>query len=1202
MIKNKFKYLLMYRLILVLFFIPIFFSCKNKNKTLFKQIDAVESGVHFNNIIQDNDTLNILDFENIYNGGGVGIGDFNNDQLQDVYFTGNTVSNKLYLNKADFRFEDITDAAGVSESGRCSRGVSVVDINNDGLQDIYVCATLLADAKKRENMLYINTGIDGKGIPHFKNLAAEYGLAETVHSTMAAFFDYDNDGDLDMYLLVNEIIKGQFPGTFRPILKNREHPNTDKLFRNDWNDSLKHPFFTDVSAQAGITIEGFGHGVNITDINMDGWKDIYVTNDFIPDNLLYINNHDGTFTDKAGSYFKHTSESSMGQDIIDINNDGLPDVIELDMNPEDNYRKKTMMNSIGYQRYQNNDYYGYQYQYVRNVLQLNQGPGVKQNDSIGDPVFSDISFLAGVAETDWSWTPLVQDFDNDGFRDIIVTNGFPKDVTDHDFISFRRQSSSIASKEYMLGEIPQVKLPNYAFRNTGNLVFDNVTEKWGLTTASFSNGAVYADLDNDGDLDMVVNNINDKAFIYENTINQKSKTSANYLQIKFNGDRNNLNGLGAIAEIYYNKSQKQVYENFPYRGYLSSVDPKAFFGLGNVTVIDSVIVKWPGDRKQLLKDVKANQLLVVDIKNANLNYTWTYNFLVKNALFTDVTNTHGINYQHQETDIIDFDKERLIPHKLSQYGPGLAAGDIDGNGLDDICIGGSADFPGKFLLQQANGKFIMKDMPAANNNTYRKSENMGMLLFDADSDGDLDLYCANGSNEFPANTENYQDWFFINNGKGNFINDSSALPVNYTSKSCIRATDFDNDGDLDLFIGGRCLPGKYPLPVSSFIYRNDSQKGQIKFTDVTSAVGKDLQNIGMVCDAIWTDFDNDGWTDLLVVGEWMPVTFFKNNQGKFENASAQSGISTQTGWWNSIISGDFDNDGDIDYIAGNLGENSFFRASDKYPAKVYAKDFDKNGSLDAIVTIFLKDKNGERKEYTALNRDDIVSQLPPLKKKFLTYKEFANADIHQLFTAEEMNGALILQANNFKSSYIKNNGNGKFELHALPPMAQIGPLNGMIADDFNGDGNLDIAITGNDYGNEVSDGRYDALNGLVLLGDGAWNFTAQTILQSGFFVPGDAKALIKLRGANNNYFLAASQNKGPLKVFKSNIQNQKIIPLQPSDVSAILTYRSGKKQKHEINYGSSFLSQSSRFLTIENNTISVEIKDSKGNMRKISLQ
>ena len=1193
MIKNKSKYFSMCRFVIVLFLSLCFFSCKNK--TLFKQIEANESGIHFNNIIQDNDTLNILDVENIYNGGGVGVGDFNNDHLQDIYFTGNTVPNKLYLNKGRFKFEDITEPAGVNGSGRWSRGVSIVDINNDGLQDIYICATLSPDVKMRENILYINTGIDDKGIPHFKNMAAEYGLADTVHSTMAAFFDYDNDGDLDMYLVINEILKAQFPGTFRPILKNREHPNTDKLFRNDWSDSLQHSFFTDISAQAGITIEGYGHGVNIADINMDGWKDVYVTNDFIPDNLLYINNHDGTFTNKAGSYFKHTSESSMGLDIMDINNDGLADIIEVDMNPEDNYRKKTMMNTIGYQRYQNNDYYGYQYQYVRNVLQLNMGPGVKQNDSIGDPVFSDISFFAGVAETDWSWAPLVQDFDNDGFRDIIVTNGFPKDVTDHDFNVFRRRSSTVATKEYMLGEIPQVKLRNYAFRNNGDLGFNIITDQWGLTTPSFSNGAAYADLDNDGDLDMVINNINEEAFLYENTINNKNKTGANYLQIEFKGGKDNLNGLGAFAEIFYNKGQKQVYENSPYRGYLSSIDSRAFFGLGDVTVIDSVIIKWPENKKQVLKDVKTNQLLSVDIKNADIEDTWINYPIAKNTLFTEVTNSLGVNYQHRENDFIDFDRERLLPHKLSQYGPGLAAGDIDGNGLDDICIGGSVGFPGKFLLQQANGKFFIKDMPE------RKVENRGILFFDADNDGDLDLYCASGSNEFPANSENYQDCFFVNDSKGNFTSDSSALPVNLTSKSCAIANDFDNDGDLDLFVAGRCLPGKYPLPVNSFIYRNDAKNGKIKFTDVTANLATGLQNIGMVCDARWTDFDNDGWTDLLVCGEWMPVTFFKNNRGKFENVSFQSGINDQLGWWNSITSGDFDNDGDIDYIAGNLGENSFFRASDQYPVNMYAKDFDKNGSLDGIVTIFLKDKNGVKKEYTALNRDDIVSQLPPLKKKFLTYKAFANADIHQMFTADEMKGALILHANNFKSCYIKNNGGGKFELVPLPAIAQLGPLNGMIADDFNSDGNLDVVIIGNDYGNEVTDGRYDGVNGLTLLGDGQGNFITQTILQSGFFVPGDAKALIKLRGPDNNYLVAASQNRGPLKLFNHKSPNQKLISLQPLDVSVLVMYKNGKKQKREVNYGSSFLSQSSRFLNVDNNVVSVEIKDTKGTMRKIKL-
>jgi len=1167
-------------------------------KKLFEQVSSSQTGIHFNNSIIETDSLNVVDVTNIYNGGGVGIGDFNNDGLPDIYFTGNTVSNKLYLNKGDLKFEDVTDVANVAGDGKWCRGVAVVDINNDGWLDIYVCASMLPDPQRRRNLLYINQGVDKNNIPHFKEMAAEYGLDDTTHSTMAAFFDYDNDGDLDMYLTVNQILPKDNPSQFRPIITNGSHPSTGRLYRNDWNDSLKHPVFTNVSKQAGITIEGYGHAATIADFNKDGWKDIYVSNDFLGPDILYINNHDGTFSDRSRSYFKHTSFNSMGQDVEDINNDGLEDIVVLDMNPEDNYRKKTMMGSPSYRTYQNSDHYGYQYQYVRNTLQLNQGRRGSKSDSVNAPIFSDISFYSGVAETDWSWTPLVADFNNDGFRDIIITNGFPKDITDRDFMNFRKESYGIANKQQLLQQIPEVKLKKYAYKNNGNLKFSDVTEEWGIKNPSFSNGAAYADLDNDGDLDCVINNINDEAFVYENTTNTKSKISKNYLQIKFKGDKNNVNGLGAWAEIYYNKNQKQVYENNPYRGYLSSIEAKAFFGLDTLSKIDSVIIRWPGNKKQILKNVKVNQLLTVDIRNATLEDSWN-NDAVVNSLFTDVTNSSGINYSHQETDFIDFDRERLIPHKLSQYGPGLAAGDVDGNGFDDICIGGSANFPGKFFLQQSDGKFIAKDLPSIENGT--KHENMGLLLFDADGDGDLDLYCASGSNEFPANSIKYQDQFFINDGKGNFLPDSAALPVNYTSKSCIKAADFDNDGDLDLFIGGRCLPGQYPLPVSSFIYRNDSKNGKVKFTDVTAGVCPGLKNIGMVCDAIWTDFDNDGWTDLIVVGEWMPITFFKNNHGKFENVTAQSGISNQTGWWNSIVAGDFDNDGDIDYIVGNLGENSFFRASEKYPVNVYAKDFDKNGSIDAIVTVFLKDQDGVRKEYPAMNRDEIMSQLPALKKKFLTYKEFAKADIHQIFTDDQMKGALVLHANNFQSCYLKNNGNGKFEMHALPAMAQIAPLNGMVVDDFNDDGNLDMAAVGNDYGNEVSDGRYDAANGLILLGDGKGNFAAQTIEQAGLFVPGDAKALIKLRGADDVYLLAASQNRGPLKLFEHKNSAEKLIPLQATDRSVYIRLVNGKQRKEELYFGNSFLSQSGSFLEVNKNIKSIEIKNLKGKTRSISF-
>jgi hypothetical protein len=599
--------------------------------------------------------------------------------------------------------------------------------------------------------------------------------------------------------------------------------------------------------------------------------------------------------------------------------------------------------------------------------------------------------------------------------------------------------------------------------------------------------------------------------------------------------------------------------------------------------------------------VKTNQTLVVDIKNANLPDSWTPEVLAKDALFTDISTGAGINYVHQEKDFIDFDRERLIPHKMSQFGPGLATADVDGNGLDDIFIGGSSNFPGKFLLQQADGKFIVKELPAQTISESEKSEDMGLLLFDADNDNDPDLYCASGSNEFTADSKSYQDHLFINDGKGNFLPDSLALPGNHTSKSCIKAVDYDNDGDLDLFLGGRCMPGKYPLPVSSFIYRNDSKNGQVKFTDVTPGVANSLKDIGMVCDALWTDFDNDGWTDLVVIGEWMPIKFFKNVKGIFEDVTSTSGVSDQIGWWSSIAGGDFDNDGDTDYLVGNLGKNSFHLASDQYPLAIYAKDFDNNRSLDAIVTIYLKDQQGIKREFTAMNRDDIVSQLPVVRKKFLKYKEFANADIHQIFSEEEMKDALILRANNFKSGYLKNNGNGKFELIALPDVAQMAPLNGMVVDDFNGDGNPDVAISGNDYGNEVFNGRYDAMNGLVLLGDGNGNFAEQSILKAGLFIPGDAKALVKLRGPNDAYLLAASQNRGPLKIFSGKNTDQKLVPLQQNDKKVFLKLANGKKRKEEIYYGNSFLSQSSRFVPVNKSVTVVEVEDVNGKVRRINL-
>lgn len=1172
-------------------------SCQSRSP-LFKRITADRSGIHFNNIIEQNDSINVLDFSNVYNGGGVGFGDFNNDGLQDIYFTGNLVPNKLYLNKGNFTFEDITTPAGVGGNGRWCRGVAVVDLNNDGLQDLYVCASVKKEAADRKNLLYINEGNGKDGLPRFKEMATAYGLDDTTHSTQAAFLDYDNDGDLDVYILVNEIITSDYPNRFRPRRLDGSHPSTGRLYRNDWNASLGHAYFTNVSKEAGILIEGYGHGVAIADLNQDGWKDIFVSNDYLSNDILYINNHDGTFTDKTSQYFKHTSANAMGNDINDINNDGLADVIELDMNPEDNYRKKMMMNGNSYQTYQNIDYFGYQYQYVRNTLQLNQGPTVRQQDSIGDPVFSDIAFFAGIAETDWSWTPMVVDFDNDGFRDIIITNGFPRDVTDHDFISYRSQTMGVASKQVVLEQIPEVKIYNYAYHNNGDLTFSNVSADWGFQTPAFSNGAAYADLDNDGDLDVVINNINDEALVYQNTTAQQKKEH-HFIQVQLVGDSLNRNGIGTWIELYYG-DRKQVYEHNPVRGYLSSVQPDPHFGLDTITSLDSLRIKWPNGAMQVLQQVATNKLIRVEQQQADRTYNWAHPALATQPIFTDITATTGIQFIQKENDFVDFNIQKLIPHKLSEYGPALAVGDVDGNGFDDIICGGAATYSSTLLLQGADGRFSSKELVPGASAQTKPGEDMGLSLFDADSDGDLDLYIASGSYEFDANSDVYLDKLYINDGKGNFTIASAAIPANRASKSCVRAADYDKDGDSDLFLAGRVEPGAYPKPVSGYLYRNDSKNGQVQFTDVTATIAAELRGIGLLCDALWTDVDNDGWPDLLLAGEWMPLTLFKNEKGIFKNTTAQTGLQEQVGWWSSLVPGDFDKDGDIDYVAGNVGLNSFYRASDQYPVRMYAKDVDNNGSYDAVPTLFLPAslQDTVRREYAAHTREDMVRQIISTRAKYPNYRSYAMAPFDKMFTPAEMKDVLIVKANNFRHLFIRNMGNGRFEFNALPAAAQISCINGMLAEDFNRDGNLDLLINGNDYGTEVTVGRYDGCNGLLLQGDGKGGFMPVSLLQSGIFIPGNGKALVTFRNASGQSLIAASQNRGPIKIYRRNHSTNTITVL-PGDISAVIKTSNGGQWRQELNYGASFLSQSGRFLSLSPDVVSVEISNTMGRTRKV---
>jgi hypothetical protein len=1162
-------------------------SEETTQNTLFKLIPTETSGIAFANMITETDSFNILTDEYIYNGGGVAIADFNKDSLQDVFFTGNEVGNKLYLNKGDFRFEDVTDKAMINMPGRWNSGVVVVDINNDGLQDLYVTATMKKDSALRANMLFVNKGIKG-GVPVFEEEALKYGIADTGYSTMAAFFDYDLDDDLDLYVLTNQQLNNS-PAAYHEKIEDGTSPNNDKLYRNNGDGT-----FTNVSKAAGIIYEGFGLGLAISDFNVDGWPDIYVSNDFLSADILYINQQDGTFSNQSKKFVNHQSHSSMGSDAADYNNDGLPDIVTLDMLPETNSRKKTTIANKSYQTYINNERYGYEYQYVRNMLHKNNGVA-------NGEAFSEIGQLAGVHQTEWSWSAHFADFDNDGKRDLIITNGFPKDITDKDFSNYRADVGPYVSIKHLVDSIPVVKIPNYAFKNNGDLTFSDVSKSWGFDHPSFSNGAAFADLDNDGDLDYVINNINHPAFVFENTLyNKNARTDVHFLRIRLSGPPSNPQAIGAKVQLYYDSAKILYAEQQLARGYLSSVEDVLHFGLGHSTQVDSMYVIWPDRNSQRILNVKADQVLNLTYDPAKLT-RFEFNDAKGKAQtqLTEISRATKLTYKHQEQDKIDFNLQRTLPHKFTQSGPSISVGDVNMDHRDDVIIGGSSGHPLTVFTQQASGNFSRSEIAKTDNNIR---EEAGILLFDADNDGDQDLYAVSGSIEHEPGSPFYQHQLFKNNGKGKFEVAVDALPSINVSGSCVRAADFDGDGDLDVFVGGRVVTSGYPYPAESFLLRNDNGI----FKNITEALSPELVKIGMVTDALFTDFNNDKKIDLLITGEFMPITFFVNDGSKFQKLTS-SGLEDFTGWWNSIAGGDFDNDGDFDYVAGNLGANNSYHVAKETPLRVYAKDFDKNGSVDAVLACYIKESltnSAEKKLYPVHFWDELNGQSPKFRQLFSRYRDYGRVTMDHLLSKEDLKGALILEANHFESSYIENLGNGKFKLSTLPVEVQVAPINGMLSEDINDDGNLDVLLVGNDYGNEVFIGRYDALKGMVLLGNGAGKFEAAPCSKTGFYVGGDAKGLAKLYRVNGEELFIATQNLDSLKVYSKkrvSPEKEKIITLQPMDSWAEFVYADGRKVRCEFYYGSGYLSQSTRKIRVPYQVKELIIFDYRGNSRSVNL-
>jgi hypothetical protein len=1117
-------------------------SCKeNKNpRTLFNKLDAGVSGIHFNNTITENDSVNLVADEYTYMGSGVGVGDFNKDGLPDLIFGASQVSSRLYLNLGNHHFLDITKKAGLETTGWCT-GVSVVDINNDGYPDIYICVSGNVPGVKRKNLLFINNHDLS-----FTESAAAYGLADTSYSTQAVFFDYDGDGLLDMYLVNHELHPAIAQNDIvKPDLSGHSI-RSDKLYKNmGLLPGTKHPYFKDVSISAGIRDDGYGLGVVVSDFNGDGWPDIYVTNDYLSNDLLWLNNKNGTFTNVIAESLGHQGYSSMGVDAADINNDGLPDIATLDMMPEDNYRKKMMFSFMNYGRYETERRAGYQPEFMRNMLQVNRGVHLKGDTVM--PYFSEIGQLAGMSETDWSWSLLLADFDNDGFRDISITNGMGRDLINADFVSYRAQTYGAMDKparerllRAQLDSLGPVALRNYYYHNNGNGSFSNQSAFSGIDEKSIANGAAYVDLDNDGDLDLVVNNINQEASIYINNSRVAGETGRgagdttgnHFVNFELRGDSLNRDGLGAKVSLWQEGHVQSTEEN-PVRGYASSVDPRLHFGLGKNQRVDSLVVQWPNGKQQTLSGIATDTMLVLDEKDAGKTSPGAGKTGPGGGSnrpnqagaepFVDVTDSLHLQIRHQETFFNDFAFTPLLPQKYSQLGPFISTGDLNGDGLTDFFVGGAFKQSGQICLQQKDGSFQCSALV----NGAKYEEDMQSILVDVDGDHDLDLVVTGGSTEFDKGSPYYTPRLYLNDGKGNFMLSPTAFPPSVNTIAQTISYTGGGQEPLRVFIGGR-VSLDYPYSPTSFLleYRDGV------FVDIATEVCPALSDAGMITASVWADVDGDGHNELIIAGDWMPIRIFKATGGKMKEVTGAVGLENDPGMWKSLAVADVDGDGDPDIIAGNMGVNNPYHVSTETPLQLFAKDFKGNGRIDPLLCYYLPDESGKRSLQLGMNLDMLARQVPSFKKRFLRNTDFASADLASALPEDVLKDALQLTCNELHTCWFENMGNGSFRKHILPMEAQYAPVNAIVAQDLDGDGRLDLLLAGNEYQSEVMYGRYDASYGLFLKGTGGGKFLPLSHLQDGIFIKGDVKDMKLMKNGNGENLILVGINDDRMRIFK----------------------------------------------------------------------